>query len=233
MNTASLAPSPLAPYPSAMAQHLSIGNRIAPKRFLWFLALLVLGVAVGATFTPWWLGVMLGFDFAAFIFLASCVSFFSHSENQMRETAQQNDANRGTLLVLAGALTGVVLVAVGSQMALDTKTTVLDVAITITTLLMAWVFANTVYALHYAHLFYTADDGGQALAGIEFPGDSTSPEFGDFVYFAFCIGCTLAVSDTNVTSSHIRKVVTGQSVAGFIYNVGVFALTVNLLAGKS
>ena len=151
----------------------------------------------------------------------------------MRLAAASNDANRGILLILAFALTTVVLVAVGSQLARNSKTSWTDISMTIFTLIIAWVFANAVYALHYAHLFYTSDDGGKDMSGIEFPGTGKHPEFADFVYFAFTIGCTLAVSDTDVTSPHVRKVVTAHSVAGFIYNVGVFALTVNLLAGKS
>ena len=221
-----------------MGQHRSIGNRIAPTRFLLFFAVLLGGVVIGAIFTALWLGVMLGFDVAAIVFIISCIGYFSHSEHDMRDTAARNDANRAILLVLSIALTVVVLVAVGSQMATDRYTSALDVIVVCVTLLLAWSFANTVYALHYAHLFYTHDDNGQPRAGILFPDDprtqdnAPAPEFADFVYFSFCIGCTLAVSDTAVTSPHIRKVVTGQSVAGFVYNIGVFALTVNLLAGR-
>lgn len=216
-----------------MAKRKGIGNSIAPARFLLFFVMLIAGVAAAVVVTPWWLGVMYGFDFAALVFVASCVNLFRHTEKDMRLAAADNDANRGILLIVAFALTSVVLVAVGSQLALSTKTSLSDIGLTIFTLIMAWVFANAVYSLHYAHLFYTSDDGGKDMAGIEFPGTGKHPEFADFVYFAFTIGCTLAVSDTNVTSPHIRKVVTAHSVAGFIYNVGVFALTVNLLAGKS
>jgi len=216
-----------------MSRRRTIGNRFAPMRFIVFLAMLIAGVGTSVLVTPWWLGVMYGFDLAALVFIASCVNLFRYRDKDMRVAATENDANRTILLIVASALTCVVLVAVGSQLALRTKTSWSDIALTIATLIMAWVFANAVYALHYAHLFYTSDDGGKDMAGIEFPGTSKHPEFADFVYFAFTIGCTLAVSDTNVTSPHIRKIVTAHSIAGFIYNVGVFALTVNLLAGRS
>ena len=216
-----------------MTKARGIGNRIAPVRFLIFFAVLLAGVGLSSLLTPWWLGVMLGFDVAALTFVVSCIGFFSHGERDMRRAAEQNDANRVILLIIAYALTCVVLVAVGSQLTMSHRTGPLDIAMTIFTLLMAWVFANTVYALHYAHLFYTSDDGGKPQAGIVFPGDTKTPEFADFVYFAFTIGCTLAVSDAQVISPHIRKVVAAHAVAGFIYNVGVFALTVNLLAGRS
>jgi uncharacterized membrane protein len=137
------------------------------------------------------------------------------------------------LLLLAFALAIVILVAVGSQMASSTKTSGADIAVTITTLLMSWFFGNTVYALHYSHLFYTSDDGGKDRAGLEFPGGDNTPIFSDFVYFSFCLGAALSTADTNITSPHIRRVATAHSIVAFIYNVGVFALTVNLLAGKS
>ena len=47
------------------------------------------------------------------------------------------------------------------------------------------------------------------------------------------VGAALQVSDTAIDSPHIRKVVTAHTIAAFIYNVGVFALTVNMLAGRS
>ena len=214
-----------------MAVRKTIGNRIAPARFLVFFGMLVASVALATVVTPWWLSVMLGFDFSALVFVLSCVPLLDHNHKHMRKVAIESDANRGILLLLAFALMTVVMVAVGSQMAEVGKTSWTDIALTIVTLLTAWFFGNSVYALHYSHLFYTADDGGKDTAGIDFPGTKL-PQFSDFVYFAFTVGSTLAVSDTNITSPHIRKVVTAHSIAGFIYNVGVFALTVNLLAGK-
>lgn len=214
-----------------MGKARTIGNIIAPPLFIRFFILLLAGVAVGTLFSPWWIGLMFGFNAASILFLAGCIAIFRHSDHDMRVAAEQNDANRVILLVLAFALSVVVLVAVGTQMLSDQRTTAPEIALIIFTLLMAWVFANTVYALHYAHLFYSRDSDSDR-GGISFPG-TPLPSFADFVYFSFTIGCTLAVSDTEVTSPHIRKVVTAHSVAGFVYNVGVVALTVNLLAGRS
>ena len=214
-----------------MARATTIGNRIAPTRFLMFIAMLAASVAAATMIEPWWLSVMMGFDLSALVFILSCIPLLDHTHKEMRKVAIENDANRGILLLIASLMTIVILVSVGSQMAAAEKTNWFDISLTIATLLLAWFFGNTVYALHYSHLFYTSDDGGKDQAGIEFPGTKL-PQFSDFVYFAFTIGSTLAVSDTTISSSHIRKVVTAHGVAGFIYNVGVFALTVNLLAGK-
>jgi hypothetical protein len=64
------------------------------------------------------------------------------------------------------------------------------------------------------------------LAALENCGDS------DFVYFAFTINSALAVSDTNIRLPCIRSILTAHSIVGFILNVSVFALSMNMLAGK-
>jgi uncharacterized membrane protein len=216
-----------------MSKAKTVGNRIAPARFLIFFVMLGISIAIATILSPWWLSVMLGFDVSALVFILSCIKLYRTSDHRhMREVAIQNDANRSVLLILAFALTVVILVAVGSQMSSKTHTTPIDISITIITLLTSWFFGNTVYALHYSHLYYTADDGGEDQAGLEFPGGDKTPIFSDFVYFAFCIGSALSTSDTNITSPHIRRVATAHSIVAFVYNVGVFALTVNLLAGK-
>jgi uncharacterized membrane protein len=221
---------------AAMAQVRTIGNRIAPTRFIVFFAMLAATIAAATMIAPWWRSVMIGFDLTAVGFVLACIPLYNDAPAQMRKAAEANDANRAVLLFLAFALTVVILVAVGSEMGSQKKSGVFDIALTITTLLVAWFFANTVYALHYAHLFYTADDGGKDRAGLAFPSDKgkdRDPVFSDFVYFSFTVGSALATSDVNVTSLHIRKVVTAHTIAAFIYNVGVFALTVNMLAGRS
>ena len=215
-----------------MAKATAIGNRIAPARFVIFFLILGGSIALAALVAPWWRSVMVGFDAASLVFILSCIRLYNDPPARMRQVAEANDANRIVLLVLAFALAIVILVAVGSEMSSAKHTGPIDIAITITTLLMAWFFGNTVYALHYSHLFYTADDGGKDRAGIKFPGTDKHPSFSDFVYFAFTIGSALSVSDTEITSPHIRRIATAHTIVAFIFNVGVFALTVNMLAGK-
>ena len=219
-----------------MAKTLTIGNRIAPPRFILFFVMLAASIGAATLIAPWWRSVMIGFDISALVFVLSCLGLYNDPPKEMRAAAVKNDANRVVLLALSFALVVVILVAVGSELAGTQKTGPFDIALTIVTLLVAWFFGNTAYAPHYAHLFYTADDGGRDQAGIQFPtpsGKRKEPTFSDFVYFAFTVGAALQVSDTAIDSPHIRKVVTAHTIAAFIYNVGVFALTVNMLAGRS
>ena len=102
----------------------------------------------------------------------------------------------------------------------------------VATLLLIWLFANSVYALHYAHAFYSHDPktGGDS-AGIDFPGTKT-PSYSDFCYFAFTLGMTFQTSDVEISAPAIRQVALLHSFAAFIFNIGVIAFTINVLGGS-
>jgi len=142
-----------------------------------------------------------------------------------------NDANRAVLLVITFLLTVVIMAAVVGELSLADKLDVFDKLLVAASLVLVWMFANAVYTLHYTHLFYTADDGGKDQAGLKFPG-TKEPLMSDFVYFAYTLGVALQTADVEVTSPHIRKVVTAHCVAGFFFNLGVLALTINVLGSS-
>jgi uncharacterized membrane protein len=210
-----------------MAKPLTIGNRIAPPRFLAFLAALIVGCgAAYALLDNWALAAMGGFDVAAILFLASCATLLGTREARViREHAQANDANRGLLLVVTGIVMGVLLIAISAE-AVGRNPQPLTKGLIIVTLALAWLFANMVYAFHYAHLVYNKPDVG--CLGLEFP-RTTHPVYWDFVYFAFTCGMAFATSDVVITESHMRKIVTIHCLAAFAFNIGVIAFTINVL----
>jgi len=93
------------------------------------------------------------------------------------------------------------------------------------TTLLSWLFVHTMFALHYAHEYYATHRGKGG--GMRFPG-SGKPDYWDFVYFAFVIGTSTAVSDVAVTSDTIRKTVTAHGLVAFVFNVTMIALTVSI-----
>lgn len=207
-------------------------NRIAPWRFLLFFAVLVaawiIAIAAGAVFSR---GLLIGFDVAAIAFLASYAPTLRFDAKRIRQEAARNDANRPTLLVLSFVLTVIILAVLVGELAQGEKISALDKFVVTVSLILVWTFANAVYALHYAHLYYTAADGGRDCAGLEFP-KMREPLLADFVYFAFTLGVAVQTSDVSITSPHIRKVVTVHCVVGFFFNLGVLALTVNVLGSR-
>jgi uncharacterized membrane protein len=210
-----------------MAEQRGIGNTVAPWRFLLFVALLIAGSLVGARFLhARTLGFMAGFDFAAVVFLASCLSLLgTRGAAEIRDHANANDANRTVLLGITGVVMAVLLVAIGAE-AMGSNPQPFTRGLIIFTLAVAWLFSNTIYALHYAHLAY-GDDCHQC-SGLDFPG-TPEPDYWDFVYFAFTCGMAFATSDVQISGRHMRRVVTIHCLAAFAFNIGVLAFTINVL----
>src|SRR3954468_11112965 len=172
-------------------------------------------------------GFMIGFDLAAAFFLLASSHLLRIEDPQIiRDHAARNDANRALLLLVTIAISAAVLGAVametvGGGGAPGGKTKMLIIA----TLGMAWLFGNSIYALHYAHLYYTAPDGG-----LDFK-QKVPPGYADFVYFAFTLGMTFQTSDVDIADRHIRNVVTLHCLVAFVFNLGILAFTINVLGG--
>ena len=213
----------------AARSKLDLGHLIAPPRFLAFIAVTLTGFAVAVLFAGWARAAMIGFDAGACVFLLSCITLLDHPTDAMRAAAVRNDANRTTLLGLTATVCAVILVAVAVELGQRDALRAPGIALVIGTLLLAWLFSNLVYALHYAHLFYSQDQGGDA-GGIGFPGEG-DPDYWDFIYFAFTLGMTFQTSDVAIASRAIRRVVILHCFAAFVFNLGVLAFTINVIGG--
>ena len=205
-----------------------LGRTIAPPRFLLFCVLFPAASAVLAGPLGLSRGVLAGFSIAAAVFLVTISTLLRSGEAaQIRAQAKRNDANRAVLLAITGATMLVILTAVtkeaGGRHDLPTS------ALLVGTLVLAWLFSNTIYAVHYAHLYYgDADETGDDDKGIDFP-ECDEPDYWDFVYFSFTLGMTFQTSDVDITSRRVRRIVTGHCLAAFVFNIGVLAFTINVL----
>jgi uncharacterized membrane protein len=207
-----------------------LGNRVAPPRFLIFMILGVVGVSAGISFLGWRVGSMIGFDVAALVFLLSCVPLLDNPTESMRLAARRNDANRAVLLAISVTVSLAVLVAVAAELSQQAAADAWSIALVLVTLALAWLFSNTIYALHYTHMFYV-DHGGKDCGGLVFPG-TEEPDYWDFIYYAFCLGMTFQTSDVSVTDGRFRRATTGHCLAAFVFNLGVIAFTINVLGGR-
>jgi uncharacterized membrane protein len=91
----------------------------------------------------------------------------------------------------------------------------------------AWGVLNVSYALHYAYLYYRAEE---SPGGLAFPGEQ-SPKQRDFAYFAFTVGTSFAVSDVDVTEDGMRQAVLGQQILSFFYNTSILATVISMATG--
>ena len=146
---------------------------------------------------------------------------------QMRQASRANDANRTFLLGFTALVTLVILVSVGAVVSRANDT--IAIALVLVTLSLSWLFSNVIYALHYAHIYYADDDGDDA-GGLDFP-DTDEPDYWDFLYFSVTLGMAFATSDVKIASARFRRIAIGQTLAAFVFNLGVIAFAVGALGG--
>ena len=185
--------------------------------------------------------VLLGFDAGTLVFIAATLSLMHGSEtDDMRQRARANDPDAHVLIAVSMLIVLVVLVAVVVELTGAVAAAGTGLAIAGATILLAWLFTNLLFALHYAHRFYAPGDAGdepsrgdggeQDTGGLQFPGDEM-PVYSDFVYFSFVLGMTFQVSDVAITSRSLRRFALIHALAAFLYDIIVIALTVSVVGG--
>lgn len=92
----------------------------------------------------------------------------------------------------------------------------------------SWLLLPVEFALAYASLYHR---GRGRAHGLEFPGEDGPPDYGDFFYFAVTLAATSQTSDVVVSARPMRRLVLLQALLSFVFNTGLLALSINILAG--
>jgi uncharacterized membrane protein len=186
---------------------------------------------IAAWFAPWQLTVLLGWDvMAALVVFTVWLTIHRFTPEQTQEFAQREDNTRAqTHLLLLGAavisLVGVVLAFLKANENGYHDELLLE-AIGVATIACSWTLVHTVFALRYAHVYYTPPRGG-----IDFKSKDEEPDYVDFAYTAFTIGMTFQVSDTDITSRLMRRQVLRHALLSFLFGAVILATTINVIAG--
>jgi len=161
------------------------------------------------------------------------------SPDRMRTIAARQIIGKWTVLALTVFAATASLVAIAAEVPLIKIATELEqsarVTLVVVTILLSWALINTIFALHYAHDYYsrgTAAGEGQTTQEkcLLFPG-TRPPSYGDFIYFSFTIGMTFQVSDVQIADPAVRRLAIAHGIISFFYTTVILALTVNLVAG--
>lgn len=152
----------------------------------------------------------------------------------LRRRAADADLPVGGIFIVAGLI---VLVAVTFLfLALNDAgpLNVVEVALSVISVLLGWFTINAMASLHYAHVYYgrVEEDGEDVAAGLDFP-NCTTPGGLDFIYFGFVVGMTAQVSDVVVSSTPMRRLVLTHSVFAFLFNTVLVAATVNVVVAAA
>lgn len=177
---------------------------------------------------------IIGWNAGASLYLLLALQMmFNSPRERMRSRARRQDEGRIVVLILVVFAALISLGAVIVQLSIAREATGTEkythIALAATTIATSWAFTQIMFALHYAHDYYLAEDRGMP-SGLDFPGGH-APDYGDFLYFACVIGTSGQTADVSFTSRAMRRIGTVHCVLAFVFNTTILALTINIASG--
>ena len=209
-------------------------RRLLANRSYLFLSAFFGAVAFFATW-PWIersiTRALIGWDAGVALFLGLAFIFMSNVEiNRMKRRAVAHDEGGHAILavtILAAVASVVAMVAELSD-AKGHPGSDLRVALAVLTVLLSWSFVQVIFAMHYAHLYYLAEESGPK-GGLDF-GVQGEPDYWDFVHFSVILGATAQTADITFTSRKMRRLGTVHTLVAFGFNTAILATMINLAA---
>jgi uncharacterized membrane protein len=163
----------------------------------------------------------------AWYFLATTLSMMwrANDATRRRNAIDQDPGGWGILAVIVAATAASLVAIVVELTDMRARGTVSFVPLCAVglTILASFAFVHTAFALHYAHEHERA--AADSLPGLRFPGES--PDYFDFLYFAFVIGVAAQTADVVIESRALRRLALVHGVFAFFFNTSVLALAIN------
>lgn len=179
---------------------------------------------------------VVAWDIGAAALLATLAAGFARGGDDATMARNAMRQQEGEWTVFAVSLAGVVFsfAALAGELSIAKDLAglakILHVTLVAVTLFVSWLVTHILFAIRYAHEYYTTSVPGAGLdGGLLFPGNKP-PDYWDFVYFAIVLGMTFQVSDVQVTSRPLRRLATAHGLLAFLFNTIIVALTVNIAA---
>ena len=208
---------------------------------------LFIALAVGVVaylVLPWGLvGVtrsLVAWNLGTWLYLVlACVMMAGENADAIHQRALVQDENRFVILALslvaAAASFGAIVMELASTKDLHGWPKVGHIALVVATIFSAWAFIHLMFTLHYAHEYanqWRSEPAKPAnlRRGLNFP-DTDTPDYGDFLYFAFVIGVASQTADVAITSPSMRRLAAVHGIFAFFFNTTLLALTINIAAG--
>ena len=175
--------------------------------------------------------VLIGWNAMTWLYMIMLWTLMLRSDaRQVKRLAEVED--EGAYVVLAticlAAAASLVAIVFELSAAHDGGDKALRYGFTALTLLGSWLLIGTVFSMHYARMFYNADESARPL---HFPENEKFPHYWDFLYFSFTIAVAAQTSDIEVVTRPMRMVVLAQSVMSYIFNAAILGLSINIAAG--
>ena len=205
----------------ALALHL--------KHHIRFYGAAVLGVLVWLATAPLapFMRILLAGDTFFLAHLLAMVVLLSRSrKGTFRHRAEQEDDGLALIALITIAALALSLGSVFALLNHDQRVTAGHYALALASVPLGWLMLHTVWAFHYAHVFYSPRPEGTTDADLSFPGGK-APVPGDFLYYSFVVGMTAQVSDVAILTPRMRRLTLTHGVVSFFFNTVILAVVVN------
>jgi uncharacterized membrane protein len=219
------------------------------RHFVWHLRdqqriLLCAPIGIGAGIISWkvfgWIeevAILVGWILGAgsYLVLLGFVIFMADAPMTQSRVSKDNPSPKYLLIVvtavalLGNATLGVFLTSVGKRPPAHASSLI---ALSLLSGVLSWFLLHTAFGQQYARLYYDDfDEQGKPFPegmrrGLTFPGTDL-PNYLDFLYVSFTVGLTYAMSDVNVTSNRLRRLVLIHSVVSFFFYSTVLGVVMN------
>lgn len=168
----------------------------------------------------------IGWDVAAIAYAGRIwIALTAVGPEELQSWSAEEDDGRWAITLVLAAAAAVSFVAIFAMVSDQSSGWILGLAGF--TIVCSWTLLHTVFAAHYAHRCFAA---GRDKPGIDFPGDD-APRFVDFAYYAFTVGMTFQVSDTDTKTTAMRQLTLVHGVISFVFNTVIIAISVGVLSG--
>lgn len=194
---------------------------------------LVCGAAVGAVVGSVGglaVGLLSGWGFGALVACAwILVVVWPMDAAQTRAHAQREFPGRrvSRFLAVAGSVAslGAVAAVLVESRHLDDTGQFLLAGVAVASVIASWALIQTDYMLRLAVAYYA-----EPVGGIDF-NQSEDPMYTDFAYVSVGLGMTYQISDTNLRTNEMRRIVIAQTLLAYLFGAVILATVVNLVAG--
>jgi uncharacterized membrane protein len=183
------------------------------------------------------ISLLAGWDISILSYLGLIsLNILSATPEQTLRLARVREPNFAAILVVVVTIACSSIFIIGFML-IDIKTTpqpqlLIQIWLSLIAILCSWLLTHTMFALHYARIFYNEADKldlEKYVGGLEFPTDEP-PDYFDFLYFAFTISMTSQTSDISIASRTLRRLVLAQEFVSFFFYSIIIATIVNTVA---
>ncbi len=147
------------------------------------------------------------------------------------QRALQQDASKWIILlfvVMTLIMCFIAIIIEINHLPTDATIRIGHLILSILTIISAWFFMHTIFAIHYAHDFYLALEKHKN-GGLDFP-KTPQPTYPDFLYFSYVIGTSAQTADVAITNQSMRILNTLHLILAYGFNTTILAISINVAA---